>query len=572
MPQHTLTTAEEFPHLRLWQQEALELYRVLNKRNFTVTATPGAGKTTFALTLAKKLLSVGAVTQIIVIVPTDHLRTQWADASIESDIYLDPSLGNHVVGVSDDFTGYVATYAQVASAPVMHHRRAASESTLVIFDEIHHAGDGLSWGDALVHAFSPAVRRLSLTGTPFRSGDSRIPFIEYEGDDDVISKSDYTYGYGEALANNVVRPVTFAAYNSDSEWMDSTGESYSSNLTDATSDEIERKALRTALDPEGQWVKHVFRAAHDRLLQIRDSGMPDAGGMVLASDQENAKAYAAILRTITKQPVALVVSDDNKADKKLDAFKDDKDALWLVAVRMVSEGVDIPRLAVGVWATNYRTPLFFAQAVGRFVRARNRHEVATIFLPAVRSLLSLAATMEEKRRHIIGQKDDKDILGELEAEMAKANEEERALNSHVSVSSEAAFEHVLFNGKALDGVALELDDDQAEYMGLLPEVLNPNQIAALLRERDVEMKASNSEASSVTGETVSKAREQANLHRRIRETRKNINRLVSRIALSKGVGHAHVHKLAQNAVSGPPTSVATLAILEEREEWLSKNV
>ena len=61
----------------------------------------------------------------------------------------------------------------------------------------------------------------------------------------------------------------------------------------------------------------------------------------------------------------------------------------MVAVRMVSEGVDVPRLAVGVWATTMSTPLFFAQAVGRFVRARSRGETASVFLPSVPHLLEL---------------------------------------------------------------------------------------------------------------------------------------------------------------------------------------
>ena len=35
---------------------------------------------------------------------------------------------------------------------------------------------------------------------------------------------------------------------------------------------------------------------------------------------------------------------------------------------MVSEGVDIPRLRVGVYATTARTELFFRQVIGRFIR------------------------------------------------------------------------------------------------------------------------------------------------------------------------------------------------------------
>lgn len=72
---------------------------------------------------------------------------------------------------------------------------------------------------------------------------------------------------------------------------------------------------------------------------------------------------------------------------------------WLVAVRMVSEGVDVPRLAVGVYATSASTPLYFAQAIGRFVRSRRPGETASIFLPSVPSLLQLAGELEAQRNH-----------------------------------------------------------------------------------------------------------------------------------------------------------------------------
>ena len=74
-----------------------------------------------------------------------------------------------------------------------------------ILDEVHHAGDALSWGDAVREAFGPAVRRLSLTGTPFRSDVNPIPFVTYAPGDDGIPRSvaDYSYGYGRALADHV---------------------------------------------------------------------------------------------------------------------------------------------------------------------------------------------------------------------------------------------------------------------------------------------------------------------------------------------------------------------------------
>ena len=99
--------------------------------------------------------------------------------------------------------------------------------SLVILDEVHHAGDGLSWGDAVAEAFEQAERRLCLTGTPFRTrADERIPFVRYDPQSDggFASRADYTYSYRQALADGVVRPVVFAAYTGTSRWRNSAGE------------------------------------------------------------------------------------------------------------------------------------------------------------------------------------------------------------------------------------------------------------------------------------------------------------------------------------------------------------
>lgn len=555
--------------LRQWQKEAMEKYRVTNPRDFTVTATPGAGKTTFALTIAQKLLKVKAVNQVIIVVPTDHLRKQWGDNAIERGIFLDPSLPNDNRLVGEDFVGYVATYAQVASNPGIHMRRCNEKGkrTLVLFDEIHHAGDGLSWGSAVNLAFEGAARRISLTGTPFRSSDdAKIPFIRYEkdGDGNEVSVSDYTYGYKEALADNVVRPVTFAAYSGAAKWTNSAGETFAARLMgEDLSKQQEQTAWRMTLDPKGSWIPHVFAAADERLTALREGGMPDAGAMVLASDQDSAKAYAAILKRITKTTPTLIISDDNKASKKIAAFSESKDPKdrWIVAVRMVSEGVDVPRLAVGVWATNYRTPLFFAQAVGRFVRSRRKGEVATVFLPAVRPLLALAAELEQQRNHVIAPPEDEDDLGEVDIEEDEREESERNENS--AISSEAEFAHILYNGQAVVGSLTEEDE---EFLGI-PGLLSPNQMATVLRKRDEELRKRARE----NGEEIDEEENPEDNPYLALEVRKDINRLVSRIALRRNIGHAYVHKQARNAVPGPPTAHANLETLQKRKQWLEEN-
>ena len=116
-------------------------------------ATPGAGKTTYALRLATELLGRGTVTAVTIVAPTEHLKTQWADAAARVGIHIDPRFSNSSARHSHEYDGVALTYAQVASKPSLHRTRTQSERTLVILDEIHHGGDNLSWGDAIREAF-----------------------------------------------------------------------------------------------------------------------------------------------------------------------------------------------------------------------------------------------------------------------------------------------------------------------------------------------------------------------------------------------------------------------------------
>lgn len=158
--------------LRAWQQGALDRYIETQPRDFLAVATPGAGKTTFALTLASWLLHHHVVQQVTVVAPTEHLKKQWAEAAARIGIRLDPEYS--AGPLSKDYHGVAVTYAGVGVRPMLHRNRCEQRKTLVILDEIHHAGDSKSWGEACQEAFDPATRRLALTGTP--SGPTPTPF------------------------------------------------------------------------------------------------------------------------------------------------------------------------------------------------------------------------------------------------------------------------------------------------------------------------------------------------------------------------------------------------------------
>ena len=419
------------PLLRAWQQAAMTAYFAQPRRDFLAVATPGAGKTTFALSVAAELLGRRQVDRIVVVAPTEHLKVQWAEAAARAGIPLDPAYSAGKGKTSEDFVGVALTYAGVAANPLAMRIRTERFKTFVILDEVHHAGDALSWGEAVREAFQPAARRLALTGTPFRSDVNPIPFVTYEPRPDegagvLVSVPDYTYGYAHALADHVVRPVLFLAYSGDMQWRTRAGDEVAARLGEPLTKDLTAQALRTALDPAGSWMPAVLEAADRRLSEVRRH-VPDAAGLVIATDQDSARAYAALLARISGEKPTVVLSDEKAASKKIAAFTDG-DARWMVAVRMVSEGVDVPRLAVGVYATTTATPLFFAQAVGRFVRARKRGETASIFLPSVTSLLGFASEMEVERDHVLGRRisDEGDIFAAEQDLLNQANAGESA--------------------------------------------------------------------------------------------------------------------------------------------------
>jgi len=562
-PQHDATARP----LRAWQRRALTKYLTSNPQDFLAVATPGAGKTVFGLRIAAELLSDRTVERITIVTPTEHLKHQWAIAAAAAGIAIDSNYRNGQGATSEDYQGVALTYAQVAAHPTLHRVRTENFKTLVILDEIHHGGDAKSWGDAVREAFTPAVRRLSLTGTPFRSDDSPIPFITYEPDGDgaMRSKPDHSYGYADALADGVVRPVVFLAYSGEASWRTSAGEEFTARLGEPLTAEQTARAWRTALDPAGEWIPSVLQAADTRLAQLRSGGIPDAGGLVIASDQESARAYAKILARITGENPVVVLSDDPKATKRIGEFSDSNDR-WLVAVRMVSEGVDVPRLAVGVYATSASTPLFFAQAIGRFVRARRKGETASVFLPSVPVLLELASELEAQRDHVLGkphrEKDgwDDELLAQANRTEDEPGEEEKAFTS---LGASAELDQVIYDGNSFGTAVFSGTAEEQEYLGL-PGLLEPDQVRALLRKRQEEQLADEKRRKPAKEEAPAAPPKPQSVQERIAALRKELNALVGMYHHRTNKPHGAIHNELRRVCGGPPTAMATVEQLEER--------
>ncbi|OBK96210.1 hypothetical protein A5645_10040 [Mycobacterium asiaticum] len=552
-------SADSSRPLRGWQRRALVKYLGTEPRDFLAVATPGSGKTAFALRIAGELMGHRAVEQLTVVVPTEHLKIQWAQAAGRQGLALDPKFSNSNPQTSPEYHGVVVTYAQVAAHPSLHRVRTEQRKTLVIFDEIHHGGDAKTWGDAIREAFSDATRRLALTGTPFRSDDSPIPFVSYEpdGEGQMRSQADHTYGYAEALADGVVRPVVFMAYSGQARWRDSAGEEHEARLGEPLSAEQTARAWRTALDPAGEWMPAVITAADQRLRQLREH-VPDAGGMIIASDRTAARAYATLLKKLTGEAPTVVLSDDPGSSARISEFAA-SDTRWLVAVRMVSEGVDVPRLSVGIYATSASTPLFFAQAIGRFVRSRRPGETASIFLPSVPNLLQLASELEAQRNHVLGKPHRESEGDPLDDDPAVRTQNEKTEeNGFTSLGADAELDQVIFDGSSFGTAAPAGSEEEADYLGI-PGLLDAEQMRALLHRRQDEQLQKRAATASGPPMPIT-------THGQLRELRRELNSLVSVAHHRTGKPHGWIHNELRRRCGGPPIAAATRDQLKARIE------
>ncbi len=392
-PSHLQTT----PALRFWQTRALEAMDRWERGSFLLSAAPGAGKTRPALELARRQLAAGAAGSVLVACPTGPLTRQWARAAsgLGVELEVDASSPQPPRG----FHGVAVTYARIAKAPA-RWQKAASTRTLVIADEAHHLGEELAWGEAFARAVGPCERWLLLSGTPFRSDATPIPGVRY--DSAGLAEPDVSYSYADAVLDGICRPVCFVAYDGTLSWRsgdDVIESSFETILSGREASRRYRTAISTEL-PDG--LPRILREADAKLRMIRRDGHPDAGGLVIAADSSHARRIAALLREATGHKALVVLHNEPRAAEKLAAFTNARDP-WIVAVNMVSEGVDIPRLRVGVYATAAKTPLVFRQIVGRFVRTipRRPAEPSWLYIPADPVLRDHAATVQQELRHAL---------------------------------------------------------------------------------------------------------------------------------------------------------------------------
>jgi len=399
--------------LRRWQKDALPfVLQALQAEPVLVEACPGAGKTRFGMEVAYRMVAAGDISRLLIVVPTVGIAEGWRSSSSPSDPHS-PTLPLHGLGrwravdpIGEGWLGAITTYQSLCSAPEMFlaHVTDPGHRTLVIFDEVHHAGADASWGAAAQFSFAQnAAAILSLSGTPFRTSRDPIVFVpSHEGN----AKPHFRYSYDEAIRDGACRPVQFVEARGKATFRTPKGDLQTVSFDDsALTESGERMRLRAALEwiGNGSIADKMLRDANQYLVSLRAQGDSDAAGLVVCVDCTHAARVTQYIEdNITgRRPVMACSTMQDETDPApahaIRQFGISHDP-WLVAVNMVSEGIDIRRLRVVVYLTNRLTLLSFRQIVGRVVRSdpANVDDHGRVYFPADGRLIDMARKVTDQ--------------------------------------------------------------------------------------------------------------------------------------------------------------------------------
>lgn len=414
------------PAIREWQREGIEtLVEESWKKDVDakplVAACPGAGKTLFAVLAAKRALTEDMVEVIVVVAPSVIIKEQWCDEFKKIGVDAHSRADNEALRTRKEnrehltggWTVLCVTYQQLSQGLDLFLEIARRYPTMVVADEVHHADDSESFGKAL-NAFAESCKlRLSLSGTPFNTTGGALAMCECQteinadGRQIIRTIPTISYGYGQALSEptrDVCRPVEFTKVYG-------VGEATYRRISDATffnkivdlARENKTDKVGMLLDPEGGFMRTMAIEALRHLKELKEHDRL-AGMLVVAKDTKHGAAIVKLLERVmhdtpgqTPYSIVQIYNDTHKAHDRIRALNTDQTDI-VVTVRMISEGTDVKRLRVGLYATDYLTELFFRQFVGRFVRHENRlggTQHARIVIPAHILLLNYVRQLEE---------------------------------------------------------------------------------------------------------------------------------------------------------------------------------
>ncbi len=542
-------------HYRTWQDEQFTLFQQSVGKWFMMVVTPGGGKTIAMLRSAKFSLDTGETDFLIVVVPTDSLKSQWKKKAREA---FGINLFSKYEGyVTEDFDGVIITYQQMAKSPGMVRVLHKGRKTFVILDEPHHMADGKSWGTSANDALQPSIRGILGTGTPFRTDQYPIPFVDY----DLHTKelvAHYEYNYDDALIDQVVRALFFRKIGAEATWYSYTDEVMTASFDDPLDERQVQERLNAVINARSEFVRDVLKQSYAEIVHMRRIEQPNAKLLVIGKDTTHIDMLAQIYREITGDDPLIVSSAEEHGDKvDIESFKDDE-RIAIFAVDMVSEGVDIPQLRSLVYLTNVTAPLYFYQAIGRVGRVEAGRELLNgyVYLPSDPRLLALANTIKQRRIAVLKEFPRCQRCGQ---EPCICEKPARAVNAVPLPLFDMIRAVPVYDGGVYDDeVYTESEWKEAEQWKQANGFRIPTEEACKIRRKSqVWRSVEPAQASAAPDPEITKS-----------ELGKTANRYAFRLAEYRSTEVKLIHYEWQTHHNGKPHKQATISELKLKIEWL----
>ncbi|EKC5523910.1 TPA: DEAD/DEAH box helicase family protein [Vibrio parahaemolyticus] len=378
--------------LRKWQvecsQKALQKFRE-NRQHFFCQATPGAGKTVLAATVAARLFSDDMIDLVLCFSPSlsvsDGIKRTFSQTL---NCTFNGGLGS---------IGQSLTYQSIQFLNDEFWKTLRKYRVFVVFDEIHHcAGSELEnanvWGQQILTKIQGlATYTLAMSGTPWRS-DS-LPIVMSE-DSDLEGQIlvDYQYTLKQAIADKVCRAPKLVLVDNEhlSVTSDEKVESFSSILEMLKQTKTSYPSVIYNQDA----MEYLLGLGCKKLAELR-SQSPNAGGLVVASSVQHAQSIQKILSQKYFQTASIVTYRHEEPLVEIERYRK-SDVQWIVSVGMISEGTDIPRLQVCCHMSAVKTELYFRQVLGRILRVNGAiNQQAWLYTFAEQSLMEFAQRVEQ---------------------------------------------------------------------------------------------------------------------------------------------------------------------------------
>ena len=416
---------------RHWQRECLLKFEdkiledIEQPAVFSLQAWPGAGKTKLATAAFCTARDNGLVDKLIWVVPSTTLKQDIGCYKRNSDLAAEGISSVHDISNTifrdqmkegrcswpQGKDAWMVTYRQIASEPEMFKALCSVFRCMLILDEVHHVRDSAAWGHPVRQIGEMCKVVMPMSGTLFTTNGDEIPFVgsfisvNDQGKSIRTFEPDYSFGMKDAVSiqpgetHPSIRTLTYSKFNARGEF------TYKNLQDDKTFTIIhdlkgdgEKAKLTQLLKPNSEMVYQMLQGGINSLNRFRQiEGDTDAGGLIVCMDGNHAKAIAEVLRNKFGEDPVVILHDTDQASAAIDQFRN-SDKRWCVTVRMISEGVDITRLRVGVYLTNYLTYLFLMQWLGRMWRwdkTLGGEQDGEVIIPAHEMLVKWVSELED---------------------------------------------------------------------------------------------------------------------------------------------------------------------------------